>query len=938
MKSRLFILLIALSVLVQSKAQSVFTTWQDLYQAWDSLESADDTYFDFLEVEKWQAEFSYLSSKFPGVGDEQEQFFRDYLEAYFIFFLSDYTQSIPLYTDLLSDRSKLTENQLKWCLVNLEESYRRTGNLKDAIPITKERVELGFDDDFFHIYEEAGLYREALIEYMEHNDLPTAPIRALGYYSRLGRLLHKDGQLDSAIYYYELAYAEGFSIIDKEDYPGKSVYHHRLRKYYTHQMRGEIGLIYVMQGKYREAIPYLEKDIATCKEVNEVALTVPKRLGLAEAFLALGYKETAKLHLDTALQINRSTDWVVHQIKYMQIAGKYYFEVGQFDSAAILFQTSSLLSDSIEAVQRENKLIATTAFLDNERQGKLITQQRFELKEAERAQAQQRVQLVVLIAGIVVVVLISLFFYTDAKRKKKAQDVALKDKAIIERQAEELKELDKAKTQFFANISHEFRTPLTLIEGPIQSILQGRITADEDKTENLEVAERNARTLRNLIDEVLDFNKLESGEILVNRKPTQVKDWLSELLENYEFIARQNDLKLKVVAGSNDECILLIDTQKVEHILNNLVSNAAKYAQHVIELSVTFEKGRFSAMVSDDGKGIAEEDLSKIFERFYQTKHGQQLPHSSGIGLAYVQEIVALLGGEVEVESDVGVGTTFKFSIPAEEGSVEGMKRQEEALFEDFTPGPYQHENNKVLIVEDNVEMRQYIRQVIGDEFEVVLCGNGQEALDEMKSFNPDLIISDVMMPVMDGITLLKKVKSEDNSSHISFVMLTARRSQELKLEALALGLDDYLNKPFSPLELEIRVKNLLKNQFERSVWIAENDRKDLKQTEESADPFVDELRTKIVDNIDNKQFGVLTLASEFNLSDRQLTRVTRRATGMSPAAFIREVRLTKARDLFTNSSYQTIAEVAYSVGFEKPSYFSKLFFERFGKKPSELL
>lgn len=925
-------LLVLLSV-SSSSAQEVFSDWQDFYQVWDSLEHADDTYFDYLDVEEWKAEFDQLQVQYPGMIDSTEQFLRDYLEAYFIFFLSDYTRSIPLYIELLSDRSRLTNNQLKWCLVNLEESYRRTGNLKEAIPITKQRVELGFDDDFFHIYEEAGLFREAIVEYMEHNDLPTAPIRAQGYYSRIARLLKQDGQLDSAIYYYKLAYQEGLQIIDKEDYPGKSVYHHRLRKYYTHQMRGEIGLIYIEQGKYGEAIPYLEKDIATCKEVNELALQVPKRLGLAESFLALGERDIAKLHLDTAWRINKETDWVVHDIKYMQIAGKYYFEIGKFDSAAILFQKSNLLSDSISAIQRENKLIATTAFLDNERQGKVITKQRFELEQAQLAQAQQREQLVLLLAGSAIVLLLTIFFYLDAKRKKKAKDIALRDKETILRQAEELKEMDKVKTRFFANISHEFRTPLTLIEGPIKSILQGKVTEEKDKVENLQVAERNAQTLRNLIDEVLDFNKMETGEILINRKPVLLLDWLSELIENYQFLCKQRGIELKAQTQLQSNTSVLLDPLKVEHILNNLISNASKYARNVIGLELRHMGSQFSMVVTDDGPGIPDEEITKVFDRFYQTKHGQQLPHSSGIGLAYVKEIVSLMGGTVEVRSKVGQGTIFTLSIPAEESN---DWRQEESveILPEYAPGPYPHPNNDLLIVEDNAEMRNYIQQVVGQEFNVKICANGAEALEILADFEPDLIISDVMMPVMDGIELLKQVKEREFSKPISFVMLTARQSHELKLEALSLGLDDYLTKPFSPLELEIRVKNLLKNQFERIKWLSEEP--EIEEVIE--DPFVEDLKSTVIEHLADKQFGVVTLAEMFHMSDRQLTRVTRKTTGMSPAAFIREVRLVQSLEILTSGGRETVTEVAEMVGLGRASHFTKIFFERYGRKPSQYL
>lgn len=924
-------LLLLLSTSVKSQPNNTFQSWRDYLSTWDSLERSDDTYFEKLSVDQWYAEFSRLEqSDSPKKSQEIRLAF---IEAYLLFFLSEYEASIPRYRSLLTNRSRLSQNQLKWCLVNLEESYRRTGNLKEAIPIRKERIELGFDQDFFEIYEESGLYREALVEFKEHNDLPRGPLRALGYYSRLGRLHNQDGQLDSAIYYYERAYELGLATVNKENYLDKSVYFHRLRKYYTYQMKGEIGLILVKKGRYQQAIPLLKKDIATCKEVGEVAQTVPKRLGLTECFLELDQLGRAKLYLDTIRNITSRMDWVDHKIKFLSLKGKYYFKSEVFDSAAIFLQKSHQLSDSLQIQKNHNRLIATTAFLDNERQGKLIAKQRSDLEKAELAQARQQLQVFILIGAILVVMIVAFFLYSDAKRKKKAQFVAERDRAIISRQAEKLKELDKAKTRFFSNISHEFRTPLTLIEGPIQSIRAGKVLSKTAVNENLAMIERNAQTLRNLIDEVLDFNKLDVGEVTIVNRPVLLLDWLSELIENYQFLCKQKGLQLKAQTQMDATISVELDTMKIEHVLNNLVSNAAKYARNVISLDLRYIGNQLNIVVSDDGAGISYEDLPNIFERFYQTKHGEQMPHSSGIGLAYVKEIIALMDGSVKAWSEEGKGSVFTLSVPAERSSRKELKAIVESESE-FAPETYPLPNNRLLIVEDNTEMQRYIQQVVGEEFETKICANGAEALEVLEGFKPDLIISDVMMPVMNGIELLKRVKAKTFSNPISFIILTARRSHELKLEALSMGLDDYLTKPFSPLELEIRVKNLLKNQFERNQWISTQSEEDQKDD----DPFVEELRNKVIENLSNSQFGVVGLAEIFHMSDRQLTRLTKKTTGMTPASFIREVRLNKALEILLEKRCETVVEVAETVGLGRASHFSKIFFERYGRKPIHYL
>lgn len=516
-------------------------------------------------------------------------------------------------------------------------------------------------------------------------------------------------------------------------------------------------------------------------------------------------------------------------------------------------------------------------------------------------------------------------------QKEKAEE----DKEVIEKQTQRLKELDQVKTRFFSNISHEFRTPLTLIRGPVEAILGGKVKGKEALESNLSLVQRNSKTLTRLIDEILDLNKIETGDIQLYPRPLNLNDTLRELAENYRFLCEEASLSWDFAGSQSMNQFISIDSLRLEHVLNNLVSNAAKHANSKVAMSIKLEDNLLTGTVSDDGEGIKPDELSLVFERFYQTTYGAMIPHSSGIGLAYVKEIMALMGGEIQVNSTLGSGTVFSFSIPVE--TVNDSQEIEEELDTNFSNDKYPHRNNKVLIVEDNPEMRAFINQVIGEEFQVAVAGNGYDALEILKDFHADLIISDVMMPKMDGIELLEKVKADPKWKFVSFIMLTAKKSEDLKIEALSYGLDDYLTKPFNPLELEIRVKNLLGNQYERQQWI-NGDETSEESSQAQQHPLLDKLQDLINQNIDNSRYGVLDLASSLSLSDRQLTRITKEGTGLTPAALMREMRLNKAHAFLRAEKYRTIAEVAYGVGFEKPSHFSKLFFGRFGKKPSELL
>lgn len=514
------------------------------------------------------------------------------------------------------------------------------------------------------------------------------------------------------------------------------------------------------------------------------------------------------------------------------------------------------------------------------------------------------------------------------QQKEKAED----DKETIEKQAKRLAELDQVKTRFFSNISHEFRTPLTLIKGPVDAILGGKVKGQERIDRNLALVQKNSATLSKLIDEILDLNKIETGQILLHSRPLNLHDTLQALAENYEFICAEKQLSWNFQTSGSLNCMVLIDSLRLEHILNNLVSNAAKHARESVSFDISFTDNRLNGSVTDDGEGIEEDELPQIFDRFYQTSYGAMIPHSSGIGLAYVKEIVVLMNGQIHVESKPGQGTTFRFSIPVETLANDIANAPEQ----DFTleVGRYPHGNNKVLIVEDNPEMRDFINEVIGEEFEVETAENGVQALEALKEFKADLVISDVMMPKMNGMELLERLKSDTHWKYLSFVMLTAKKSEDLKIEALSLGLDDYLTKPFNPIELEIRVKNLLGNQFERSNWLMEQPNSI--DEEVTIEPIIESSHAYISENLSDANLDVPSLARHLALSERQLTRVVKRACGLTPALLIREVRLLKARENLEVKRFASVSETAYAAGFSKPSYFTKLYSERFGKKPSE--
>jgi signal transduction histidine kinase/DNA-binding response OmpR family regulator len=918
--------------LQETESGLLFKSGGELISAWESLETTESQLLAENGKEDWLLSVVHFKNLAAEQKNDSLLLSLNFIHGSLLFSMAKYYQAIPILRRLLDQRARLDEEQLIGVLVSLEESYRRTANLKEAIPIRKERIELGLDQDFFEIYEEAGLYSEAIVEFTQHNAFPNNPLGQLGYHARLGRLYNQNNQLDSAIYHYEHAFSYGFTILENDDYLGKSPHYEFRKKFWTYEMKGEIGTIYAKQGRYKEAIPLLKKIISVGKEINESALVVPKRLVLVACYLKLQDTSLSKSHLDTVKQVTDNMDWFTHKVKYQQVLAEYFYKKGIFDSAAIAYKEHAKLKDSVQSIQNKNKLIATTAFLDNERQGKLLAEQRLELVAFENERIQKSNQLYLLIFILFGALGLAVFLFIDSRRKQKAKEMALEDKTIIEKQSKKIQELDKVKTRFFSNISHEFRTPLTLIQGPIESILQGRAKGEALIKKNLEVATRNVKNLRNLIDEILEFNKMDFGTVDVHYVPVLLSDYFLEFSENYASLVAEKRLTWKLDAEIDASLQLSLPIDKVEKILHNLLSNAIKHApaNTTVSLSVTYLNETLKIAVSDEGAGIPQDEQEKIFERFYQASEGKLMPHSSGIGLAYVKEITEALDGTITIKSESGIGTTFFFALPAEVigRSSKGEQVEEEVVYEKELPYPYS--NNKILLTEDNEEMANYIKQVLGDEFIVEWAENGKEALTKLESFDADLIITDIMMPIMTGLELLEKLKANDRYKYKSVIMLTAKSSQETRLDALSFGLDDYLTKPFNPLELEYRVKNLLRNQYERGLALKDED-----STETIEDPLINELIVEIEKNINNRNFGVLDLSNSAALSDRQLTRITKKSIGLTPANLIREVRLQKAKHYLEAKVYRSVAETCYAVGFEKPSYFSKIYIERSGKKPS---
>jgi DNA-binding response OmpR family regulator/anti-sigma regulatory factor (Ser/Thr protein kinase) len=509
--------------------------------------------------------------------------------------------------------------------------------------------------------------------------------------------------------------------------------------------------------------------------------------------------------------------------------------------------------------------------------------------------------------------------------------------------------LDQIKSQFFANISHEFRTPLHLILAPLQK-KQGVITEDERG-----LMTRNAKRLLRLVNQLLDLTKMEVGLVRPEPRNLDVFRFVKDIAYSFSPLAEPKDLTYRVLIPER-EIIVSIDPDKLEKIVYNLLSNAFKFTPKggsvTVEMSINNDNALLLT-VSDNGIGIPEKLQSKIFRRFYQVDSTQTRAHEgSGLGLALTKELVDLLGGTLLLNSKEGEGCTFQINLPVGSASKESYViyeaiPRELAGFEAYL-AEYARENSRdavttndnfpvVLLVEDNHDLRHYMKRELSGEFAILEAVNGEEGLSAAQKKIPDLIVTDVMMPVMDGVTLIQKIKEDERTSHVPVILLTARDDGDTKLAGFERGADQYVVKPFEIAELIARIKSLLgqserlRKKFSREFTLQPSE---VPVSNKDVD-FLNKIVQVIENNMDNDAFTVEHLQSNIGMSRMQLHRKLKALTNQSASDFIRSIRLKRAAQILRQPGMQ-VAEAAYLSGFNHMSYFAKCFKEQFGVLPSE--
>lgn len=622
---------------------------------------------------------------------------------------------------------------------------------------------------------------------------------------------------------------------------------------------------------------------------------------------------------------------------------------------ALKFQTD-------EIINLHNRIISSRNILD----------------EQVKKYLSQRFWLIVALSSLALVIVLIVLLFRGFRNKAKANLKLEVQKQAITRQNEELRrisleleEATRAKLVFFTNISHEFRTPLTLMIGPLENILSDRKLSGELRSQ-LQMMLRNATRLLRMINQLMDLRKIEDEKMKLCAGEYDIIGFTKEIKEAFDELATRKKISF-TLNYSEQEQLLYFDRDKVDKILFNLLSNAFKFTSESgsIDISISkvqhdfngIEKEAVEIEIRDNGIGIAEDSLKRIFERFYQVEQDKgNVVAGTGIGLPLSKGFVEMHHGDIVVKSKKGEGSSFavyfqlgKSHFTEEEISNKDKEftRIDKQIFPEISQDEANKENLNqshisddyenmplLLIVEDEVDVSKFIKSCLSDNYRIMTATNGVEAFEKIYIEQPDLIISDVLMPVMDGFEFTKRLKSDIRTCHIPLILLTALSSHEHKIEGLETGADSYIAKPFNKKHLQVRVQRLiegrqqLRKHYQQDVitqFVKENKISTLDSN------FLKKCNVIIEKHLTDNEYGVEHLSVEMSLSRVHVYRKIKHLTGLTVSEFIRNIKLKKAAVMLQESG-KTIAEVAYETGFSSPSYFSKCFKDLYNISPTEFL
>lgn len=857
------------------------------------------------------------------------------------FGVSDFKKSLALGQRIGNPR-RIAPN-----LNNLGNAYKTLGKYDSAIIYLTEsikiKMEMGTEESAAGTMSNLGLvymeienaekaleYFKQAVEIVGENNR-----RSNGFFNNMGIAYSKLGDSDSARFYLKKAIANlnpdgnerqfsqtynniAESFEDDEMYD--SALHYSLKSYYLKkEFNSDLSLtysaitlskIYGVLGNYEEAKKYASEALEIAQKYNS-----PERVG--EATWALGLTEERQGNFEQAAENYRAYIHIREELTREEI-------IKAAEDAERKFQT--------ELKEKENRLLREEAALQKQK---------------------IKTQTVLIWASVGTAFLLLIIAYIA--RRRSLERKKLVDK--IESQAQKLHELDRAKTRFFANISHDLRTPLSLILGAFDNI-QSREeqVLDKESREELDTGYKNAKRLLFMADEIMDLTRLEDGKLKIKPQYVKLVLYLQLLTKMFHSAADLKGIRLSFSSEVDSDLLLELDPYQFEKIIYNLLSNAIKHTEKdgTIEVKIKETKKEIEIEIKDTGAGIPSESLPHVFDRFYQSiSNSYSSKEGIGIGLALVKEIVDAHKGSISVQSELGVGTSFFVHFPYDPNKWVSdatipqpstklisknslwMDLQEEAKGIQIAGVDSNPDGKTILIVEDHKEVRALIKSILHKQFRIITAANGTEALALLAQQKIDLILTDLMMPLMDGFELIDKLKSSRAYRKIPVIIISARNSLEEKVEMLDMGVEDVMSKPFDKDELVAKINNLLG----KKDW---DTNKNLKLTTDQLSELEKEILKKVENlvlaRIDDPNLSVMDISNELAASERKVYRLIKRIAGITPYELIKEVRWQYIFKLLTEENIHTATEAASLIGMSNPSDFSQQFEKRFGQPLSDLL
>lgn len=725
---------------------------------------------------------------------------------------------------------------------------------------------------------------------------------------------------------------------------------------------GNLAFIAEETAQFEKAIRYSRRAMAYFEDLNLKLFMVASYNQLGKIYETIGIPDSTLKYGGKCMELALELDSKIDLRNACARMANAHGTLGNFEEAWKYQKKYHSYAMEIVNEQNNQALIDVEAKYEAQKkdaENELLKKDNIIKESTIRKQRNLILYAILIIALLVISAFLIYRAYTLRKNllaKIREQNTKIeKDKDLIEHQKSKLEELDKAKSRFFANISHDLRSPLTMVMGSIRNVLADESTyLTNSAEENLKTGLRNSERMIKLSDEIIDLSVLEEGKLSLKFQEVQILPYLKRLVGMFSSSAQAKGLTLHFNATIDQNTGAKIDPEQFEKIIYNLLSNAIKYTEEHGRVSVGIEKSEENVRINitDTGTGIPPESLPHIFDRYYQSPSNRYRSREGlGIGLSLVKELVGLHEGTISVDSKVDAGTTFQLSFPmvVVTSDLEVIPEVSHRLTHQHVLDELHHseastnspigeisfdqqdqEEFKVLIVEDHPEIRNYINDIITSKYRTLLTNNGKEALKAMEDHKVDLVVTDLMMPWMDGFELLEAMHIDERLQKIPVLVLSARTDEKDRFKVLNTGVNDFLSKPFKREELLLRVQNLL---HQRENWENNNDlnalsdeslKKDLKED------IVQKMEAYIIGRIDDPELSVNDLGRELAASERQVYRLTKKVSGMTPYEFIKEVRYQYAHHLIRNKKVKNLSEAAKAIGMSNPSHFKTQYNKRF--------